>query len=292
MPDFNPYALRKMLALRQFPIFMDAELTELAMLAENVIEATFSAGSLVANAGRLPALHLIVEGRIAVNLPGGPDWGPRQTFGALEVLAGRQLAATAVAVVETRTLQLFSTDVAELFEDNFGILQATLRDFATRVLAIAKPVLRPVVAPNPSPLGLVDRLILMRQQFPFAKGRLQALATLAHTSEEVAWPAGATITRAGDHATASLVIIEGAARATTGTGSWVVGAGETIGFLEVLAGSNYAATLEAVMPVRALKSSRTAIFDVLEDHTDLGIAMIATFAGMLLDHATIGTEQN
>jgi hypothetical protein len=38
--------------------------------------------------------------------------------------------------------------------------------------------------------------------------------------------------------------------------------------------------------VRALRTTGPAILDVLEDHTDVGLAMIASFAGALLDAAS------
>src|SRR5512146_1596290 len=124
MSDFNPLRLRRMLALRRFAVVADAELAELALLAENVVEARFPAGSLIARANqRLGALHLVLDGTIEC---GGMTWGPQRVFGALEVLAERELAAPAIAKTETTTLQLFSPDVTEFLEDSFGVLRTTL----------------------------------------------------------------------------------------------------------------------------------------------------------------------
>jgi CRP-like cAMP-binding protein len=61
----------------------------------------------------------------------------------------------------------------------------------------------------------------------------------------------------------------------------MLGPGHTIGALETLAERPYRATIDAATPVRALESSANAIFDVLEDHTDLGMAMLASFAATL-----------
>jgi len=75
MADFNPLVLRRMLALRRFTIVADAELAELATLAENVIETRLSAGSVIAEANRrVPALHLILNGTIE---SGDRTWGPQ-----------------------------------------------------------------------------------------------------------------------------------------------------------------------------------------------------------------------
>ena len=39
------------------------------------------------------------------------------------------------------------------------------------------------------------------------------------------------------------------------------------------------------MPTRALQIPSTMLFDVVEDHSELGLAVVAAFAGMLLDAA-------
>jgi nucleotide-binding universal stress UspA family protein len=202
----------------------------------------------------------------------------------LEVLARREPAVAAIAAVETRTLQLSGAELGEVLEDNFGVLLSVLRELAGRVLA--NPVRPSRHAPrlvSVGSLGLVERLIVLRRQVPFAKARLQALATLAQASEELTLPVGAVLTRAGDPATGAIVIIEGALQGRLLGGDLIVhGAGDAVGLFETLAGSRYRATIEASTPVRALASSGAALLDVLEDHTDVGLAMLATFASSLL----------
>jgi CRP-like cAMP-binding protein len=294
MPDFNPIVLRRMLALRQFPLFGGAELAELANVADNVIEAEYAAGAVIAGAGaRVPAMHLVLDGRIEARGAAARAWGPREVYGELEVLAERRPAAAAIAATATRTLQLTSTDVGELLEDNFGLLLAALRDLAARLVPArgARP-LRALEVPRVESLGLVERLIVLRQQVPFAHGHLQALAMLAHASEELSFPAGAVLARAGDPAAGSLVVLDGqlAARGPDGSAR-VLGPGDVVGNLETLAGLRHERTLEAVTPVRALRSGETAIFDALEDHTDFGLAIIARLAGALLDLPAVEADR-
>jgi CRP-like cAMP-binding protein len=286
MRDFNPRGLRRVLYLRRFPVFEAADLDELATIAENVVETRIPAGTTIATAGqRLHGVHLIVDGEIE-SRPRGSRWGPRQVFGALEVLANREISHGAVATTDLVTLQLSSTDIGELLEDNFGVLLATLRELSARLIAAGPlPQRAPHLARAAGPLGLVERLIVLRQQLPFARARLQALASLAHACEEIAWPAGTVIARAGELATSAYVIIDGAALATRGGIARVFESGSALGHLEVLAGVPHTATFETTMPVRALESGAPAILDVIEDHTDVGFAMLATFAGALLDHA-------
>lgn len=285
MPDFNPSLLRRMLTLRQFPIFGGAALDELATMAENLVTARFPAGALIAPASaRLPALQLVVEGRIE-SRPRGTVWGPRHVFGALEVAADRELATSAVAITDTETLQLSASDFGEVLEDNFGVLLSAVRELASRMVSLP-PVSRtiPALTFGSGPLGLVERLILLRQQLPFSRSRLQALAMLAHASDEVAWPGGSVILSPGDAAAAGFVIVEGLVHVRRPDGSiQVLGPGEPLGLLETLAGVAHTATADSATPVRALRSRGPAILDVLEDHTDVGLAMVSTFAAALLD---------
>ncbi len=326
MADVNPRLLRRMLLLRQFPMFATAELSELATIAENLVQTEFAPGAVIAPAGaRLPGLHLVLDGRIDARsesggrgpagsaggeggraprgidarsesgsgAPGGVgdgrSWGPREMFGELEAFAGRGHAARAVAATETRTLLLSASDLAEIVEDNFGVLIAVVRDLAARLLA-NRPRARVIALPRAAPgLGLVERLIALRQLAPFVGARLQGLAMLAHSSEEVTWAPGATVARAGELASGFALVLDGALLVQEpGGATSELAAGQAFGGLETLAGVGHGATLVAAGPVRALSSSATAMFDVLEDHPDIAMSMIGVFARGLLDHPSPG----
>jgi CRP-like cAMP-binding protein len=280
MSDINVRTLARMLRLRHFPMLEHADLDELATVAENLIETNVPAGTLIAVAGsRLRGIHLVVDGRIETE-PRGQSWTTHQAYGALEVFANREVVHTAIAATPVHTLQLLASDLGEVLEDNFSVLLATLRRLAERVLAIAPPHPRSFLLHTVDTLGLVERLIVLRQQLPFMAARLQALASLAHASDEATLPAGATITRAGDPATSAFVIVSGSARDSETN---VLGPGASIGYLETLAGLPYRTTLEATSPVRLFRSRGSAILDVIEDHTDVGLAMLAAFSRTLLD---------
>jgi CRP-like cAMP-binding protein len=284
MPEFKPTILRRMLTLRQFPLFAKAELDELATMAENLKPAHFAKGSLIAPAAsRVPTVQLIVEGTIETG--NGLAWHAREVFGALEVAAGRDLASQAVAATDTDTLELPAADFADVLEDNFGVMQSALRDLANRLLATAPPPAPPVtIATGEGPLGLVERLILLRQQLPFTSARLQPLAMLAQASDELRYPAGAVVANAGDLATAGLVLLEGTMRARRADGVvHTLVRGQHFGFVETIAGASHTYALEATSPLRVLASPGRAILDVLEDHTDVGLTMVAAFASALLD---------
>lgn len=284
MPDLHPFALRRILTLRQFPVLCDAELGELALFAENVAEVTLPAGTAVATAGsQLTALHLVLDGEItAVGAQRGA-WRSGQVFGALEVLAGRGISVDAVTTMETTTLQLLAPDVTEILEDSFGVMRAALRGLAAQ--ARMRPARgRRMTPPVARSLGLVERLLVLRQQTAFSGAPLESLVALAHTSEEVALSAGTVMTQAGDAGTSSYVIIDGASRARHVSGAArVLGAGDAVGHLELLGRLPYDETIEVIEPLRALKIEAPILFDVIEDHADFGRAILAALAGQLLD---------
>jgi CRP-like cAMP-binding protein len=278
MPDYNPMVLRRLLALRQFPLFAAVELDELAMVAENVTEVTFAAHDVIVNVDtRVPAIHLIVDGRIDDRR----SYGPRQIFGALEVFAGRPAASSAVAGVATQTMQIAASDFSDILEDNFGLMQLVLRTLADRMVGSdARRRAARVLVPATRPLGMVERLIVLRQQTPFAAARLQSLAILAHIAREAMWPAGERIELDGD----ALILHDGELRETIGAReSKRFGPGDAVGLVESLAGRPRERTLDALTPVSALRIPHSAILDVIEDHADLGFAMIQAFAAALLD---------
>jgi CRP-like cAMP-binding protein len=284
MPRLEPNLVRRVLTLRQFPLFATAALDELATMAENLRAAHFRAGSLIAPAAaHVPAVHLIVRGQIESK--DGHAWRSRDVFGALEVAAERELASPAIAATEVETLELSAGDFSEVLEDNFGVLQSALRELASRLIATAPPPARAVpLSVADGPLGLVERLIALRQQLPFTQARLQPLAMLAHASEDLEIPAGALIASAGDVATSGLVVIRGSMRASRADGvSHVLGPGQHFGFVETLASAQHSYTLEAMSPLRLLASPGRAMLDVIEDHTDIGVAMVAALAAALLD---------
>jgi CRP-like cAMP-binding protein len=281
--------IQRLLALRQHPGFANADLSELANMAENLVEVEFAAGTVVASPeSRVPALHLVVEGQLVTTTPRGnvAAFGPRQVFGVLEVIANRAVSAPVVAMTETRTLQLGAADLSEILEDNLGLLSNARRGIARHLLlARARSATwhRPLQVIVPSPqFGLVERLIVLRQHLPFA--RIQPLAALAQATHEVEWAAGEIVRHAGDHADGALVILEGAVRSRQSRAPVLV-PNDAVGMLETLAEQDYTETTEAVTRTRTLHVPAHALFDVMEDHTDLALGTITMLAGELLDVA-------
>ena len=226
-------------------------------------------------------MSFVIEGSLAA--PGGASYAAGDIVGGLELLAGRPSPADVRAVTRTKALRLDAEDLFDVLDDNFGLLVATLRAFAGLAIARPQTSVDNQALDTSDPLGLVDRLLLLRRQAPFAGARIRALTSLAHASTEMTWPSGTTVVRAGELATSSYIIVEGSARASSSAEMPPLRAGNTLGLLETLAGHSHPETLEAVTLVRALASPQAALLDVLEDHSDLGFAVLATLAADILD---------
>lgn len=280
-------AIERLLTLRQVPGLADAALTELATVERNVREQRFARGAIVARPGtRLSAIHLVVEGRLASS-DGMQLWGPKQLFGAFEVIAGRVAATEIRAEVPTRTLQLSAHDYLELLEDNHGLLASARRLLARRLLATGHDGLpaRPEIidARGPGSLGVVERMFVLRRHAPLAHGRIQAVSALAQAADEVRFPAHARLVEDGDAVSHLIVVLDGALRTSRG-----VLAGGSIGALEILGEVVHDGPVDTLTPVHALRVPAAALFDVMEDHTDFALAIVAKLASEVLDaqHAT------
>lgn len=280
-------AVERVLTLRQFPGFDEADVSELSIVAENVKEQAFEAGEEVIAAGASPALHLVIEGKL-VGQTSRHTWSQHEVLNATEAMSRRRTREAVIAEVPTRTLRLSAKDFAEILEDNFGFLSNVRRALARRLLTAAvAPSLTPSVeevGALPETLGMVDRLIVLRTLMPFAKGRIEALAALAQAAEEIRIPAHTEIGVAGVLSTSVLILLEGSAScARPGASPVIVGPGHAIGALETLGEVPFTTTIRTLGAVRALRCPGAALFDVLEDHTDLALGMIESLSGSVLD---------
>ncbi|HTR50342.1 MAG TPA: cyclic nucleotide-binding domain-containing protein [Kofleriaceae bacterium] len=278
--ELDALVLRRVVALKRFTLFEGVDLAELATLAQNVTETTLAPDQRVAADPN--AMHFIFEGAIAV---AGTEYVAGEIVGGLELLARRALTGDVRATKPTRTLRLNAEDLFDLLDDNFGLLRAAIRSVATLALAVPRSPVRRDSLALPGPLGLVERLLLLREQAPLARARIRALTTLARASQELAWPGGAVIVRPSDRATSSYVIAEGTVREGDGDAAPVLGKGDAFGLLETLAGRSHDAAFEAITPVRVLASPQDVLLDVLEDHADLGVAVLGALAGDVLSYS-------
>lgn len=274
MRDRGSPATRRLWELRQFPIFAATPIAELALLADNAAEVAYPARSTVATPGPARALELVLAGEVTA---GGRVWGAREIVGLPEVLAHREVGAPAIATRPTRTLQVTAADLDDVLEEGFDLQRAMLHELAQRVRV---PVVHDPAPESvqPRPLGLVERLFALRRIPPLRSAHVDAVAALAHVAFELASPAGTELATAGERATRAHVLLEGRLRIAES----VAQAGTVVGGIEILGDLVHRETVTAATRVRTLSFDAQAMFDVFEDHPELGTSVLTWLAGAVV----------
>jgi hypothetical protein len=142
---------------------------------------------------------------------------------------------------------------------------------------------KPLASVPVRPLDVVEVIFFLRRMPAFGNGSVNALSTMAQHARELRLPAGHTIWRAGDPVSANLLVVSGVLLATAATGTFRAGPGAPVGGLDTLARSDtrwYDLVTET--PLVALEIGAEELFDIFEDHHELGMDFLALMSGDLL----------
>ena len=266
----------------------------LAVVAQQIEERWFNRGTVIQEAGDpVRSFHIVVEGRVQVRggEHGDGSVGPDETLGLLSLLARAPEGLEAVADVDTRTLEIHSDDLDEVFEDHFSILYNEIRSLACRSLEERMKIvngthLAPREGMHPPPereLDLVERVQLLRAGPIFGKANMDALLGLANRLKEVRFEAGETLWDTGDASGFMYALVDGRVRCTLPDGRWfTTGTGYPLGNLESQCGAPrwYEAVTDT--PVVALRNSTDDFVDMLEDHFETAREFLAAMAAGLI----------
>ena len=100
------------------------------------------------------------------------------------------------------------------------------------------------------------------------------LEALARTGSEASFAAGTALFEAGDAADAMYVLTDGEARVEVGGRFHVLGAGDVVGEMAVLARGTRIATVRAEKDVAALRFEEDAFQGFLMDHPAVAVSMM------------------
>jgi CRP-like cAMP-binding protein len=285
--------MERALFFKSLDPFQDATAAEIAVFAENARERTFRAGDVLLERGRrVPAFHAILDGTVRAvggEYLDGAEVGARQPLGLLSLLARREAGLHAVAQEDVTTL-VFTEDVfLDLLEDRFGVLLRLIGRLAARTLEVRQQVpdgayLAPMddtFEIRGDRLDLVERLLLIRRPgSPFASASMEAMARLAAVTPIELFEAGETIWKPGDRSTHALILVRGVVACTTqwGFSRFRAGPGYPLGNLERFSGDPRWFTAVAETPVMAIHSKTEELFDIMEDHPDMALALARSMA--------------
>lgn len=277
----------------------------IAMLGDLAEEWVYDDGDALYREG-VPAtrLHMIVSG--AVDLYRGGRFVRRMQAGSSvggPATLAEEKGYDAFAIGPTLTMRLTRDDMTEVFEEHFVLLARVLRG-TTRELLDARRRLPgagfsgEIAEDYPvgdGALGLVERMRVLMNVMGFAVGFVDAVAELAADVDEVHYEEGQQIFAEGEPSDWFLFPFIGHARGVSEQEnvSFVLGPGDVIGSLESFAQRPRWFTATAVRPMRALRLSRDAMMEVMEDDSSLGLAFMQTLArGMLATYDLVAQHNS
>lgn len=290
----------RVLRLRGVPVFRSMSTNALASLAATMRSNTFEKGQVILREDEPPrAFHMLLTGSVTmrrhglvirtITAPGG--------VGFMSILARTGGGTEAVAESRVETFELSVDAMDEMFEDHFPVLFGTMKWVAERLVEEnAKAPPRPYEPPpddyeellDDGPIGIVERIFLIRRTLAFRKANVNSVARLARQMKEVRIPAGEYIWRAGEPSIGSYFLVKGKGELRWNEGRSVQQIGPTyiVGGVESIAGKRRWNDLYVTEPVTALLGNREGLVDMFEDDLDVALqflSMMATFLLMLWD---------
>jgi CRP-like cAMP-binding protein len=267
----------------------------LAIMAEVAEERMFRRGDTILSPGApVHSMHLLRRGDVAV-LRGGI---PTRTFrggdivGAIAALTRAPEGQHVVALTDVTTFEIQAVNFEEVLEESFSLLLAALRGTLRGAMESRLQIENdagygaPVsdVVRSATDLGLVERVLFLRRLNPYGRPRVEALAELAREMTVVVFRAGTEIWPLGEQAPYSLVIWSGIVEGTTDRGQrFRFGPDSVVGGMDSIAAEPRWYRAVAQTDVVALRSDAAHLMDVIEDHPDMGIAMLRSAAKSLTD---------
>jgi CRP-like cAMP-binding protein len=283
--------VERALILKTFPGFIRLNAAELGVMAAMTTEKFFPAGTEMHTPGAPVArFHLIVEGKAAVYRHGqvSQELGSRSSLGGLAALTGDPKGIHAVAVEDTLALEFDVDDMRDVFEDNFGILLGVMAAMARTLRELQQMTLGAAVASNKTmppieierPLTVVEKMLFLKRTTNFGDASIEALYELANQTPEVRWKAGDRIWTVGEPTDWSFGLFRGEVECRPpGKPSFGFGPGFVVGGIDSLAGEPRWYECWAVTDARAIRFARSALFDVFEDHPEVGMVLLRNLAG-------------
>lgn len=288
LPLVSP--LDRALFLKAQPYFTGLAPNLLALLASHSEEAFYPAGSRVRRAGDpIEAVHFFGSGTFAI---AHTFEGQTATFevtapgaiGLADHFAETPFPAEARAVVDSFCLTLSTTDLDQILEDHFSLVQQFARASGDSVVNLCKALAdsrfdeagfeASDLIETPAQLDLVQRLSRARRA-PFLKGtNLTLLAELIRLDEPERIAAGETIWNEGDPIDRMVLVLDGRFRTNGRHGVARAGAGAMLGAWEIAATGPRFEGWVAEVPSRTLSIERELFIDLLEDHFEFAQAFL------------------
>ncbi|MEQ8976859.1 MAG: cyclic nucleotide-binding domain-containing protein [Deltaproteobacteria bacterium] len=285
----------RMTHLRSAPFFRALPTRDLVPFAELASERSHRRGTAIVERSTAPrGFHVLVEGeavmrrrRLTVRRVGAGC-----PIGLLALLAREERDTEVVAVTPALTLSLDAAVFFGLLEERFDAFLHVLRATASQLvyernvvgLARALRASRSRTNRGVDADDAVDRFIGLRRAAPFGDDGLFGLWHLARRARTVTFERGDRLIAEGEPARTLFVLTDGDVEIDRdGRGLATLGAQDTLSAVELLAQEPRAYGAVANTSGAAIVVDREELFDVFEDHFELGTSFLARISRAVLD---------
>lgn len=291
MPDTMD--AKRALELRTLAIFRNVPAPVLTMASALLQDTPFSRGeTLQPRDAVVPRIFFLRSGVVRVERDSEPiDIQPPAHLGLYYALSGRAAVASVVALTDVSCFTLDVRDVYDLFEDHFPLLRSSIREISRTILAETKGQLelpftfaatRRPIPTTKKEFDLVDRLFFLRRMLAFPHVSVDGMASVARQLRTRVFAPGEPIWKRGEPAIDVTMVVRGDVEAASDADRLVHEGGGPVGGLEVFAQAPRWFDLTAKTEVVVLQTTYDAIFDMFEEHTEMGKDLVATLAGTVL----------
>lgn len=267
----------------------------LRAMTDAMTDGHYPAGSMLYQQGSMPRyMYYVVTGKVRLSAEGQAPlfYDKLSAIGGLDALQDIPYSRTAVAMEDTRVLLMPASKYLQIIEDNFDFARQMVAFMVGAVDAVGNQL--PLAEqyrhdretlPEPPPgerrLGLLERMMVVRQSPLFGGLRSQVLVALAERLEERTIEEGESPFTEGRRSDSFWFVAAGELRAIRRATAALVGASHTFragdvavvfaGFADHESDYQVAATRRA----RLLGLRKDDFFDLLEDHGDVARVALA-----------------
>ncbi len=267
----------------------------LRAMTEAMTDGHYPAGSVLYRMGTLPRyVYYVVSGKVRLSAEGQAPmtYDKLSAIGGLDALQDIPYTRTAVALEDTRVLMMPASKYLQILEDDFDYARQMVCFMVGAVDAVGNQLPLPEqyrhergTLPEPPPgdrrLGLLERMMVVRQAPLFGGLRSQVLVALAERLEERTVEEGASPFAEGRRTEAFWFVAGGELRATRRASEAQVGAshvfraGDVALVYAAFADAEGSYRVEATRRTRVLGLRKDDFFDLFEDHGDIARVALA-----------------
>jgi CRP-like cAMP-binding protein len=285
--------LDRVLLLRTLPILEGLGPIQIAAIAQHARERLLERDTVLqVGDGATEAILLVIDGELEVN-----QHGVMRTLrsgaavGFLEMLSPPGPKLEVRACVDTTTLELDWDAQIDVCEEHFAVVTQYIGFVAKqtvdrlRRLSPESRGLVPLIDAQKfgQPLNLLERTLVLSRSQAISSRCMDALFELAHHVKEVRWHDGEQVWASGDPSDYFLLVAAGTLRCDSASGSrFDYGAGNALGMYEALCKERRWHSTTSQGDSVGLKIDVEPFMDILEDHFDLALDLLAALAGELL----------